>query len=102
MRTSNQTTRGLATRCAGLALAATLLLASAPAHAEGPAGGGIFESVLDVLLLRPISVAATVVGSSVFAVTYPVTWLADGTDGAQQALVETPFDNAFRRSLGTW
>lgn len=98
MRTARKTT----TRWLGVALAAALLTATAaPAHAE-QGGGGIFESFVDVLLMRPISIAATAVGSVLFAVSYPITYLADGTEGAQQALVTTPFENAFTRSLGTW
>jgi hypothetical protein len=94
--------RTAAVRWLGAALVALLLSAGTPVQAEEPPGGGIIESTVDVLFLRPISIAATVTGSVVFALSYPVTRLAGGHEGAQEALVETPFDNVFRRKLGTW
>ena len=94
--------RSSTVRWLGAAVVALLLAAGTPAQAEEPPGGGIIERTFDVLVLRPISIAATVYGSVVFALSYPFTRLAGGHEGAQKALVETPFDNAFRRKLGTW
>lgn len=94
--------RTKAVRWLGAGLGALLLLAGTPVQAAKPAGGGVIESSFDVLFMRPISIASTVLGSVVFAVSYPVTRLAGGHEAAQEGLVEAPFDYSFRRKLGTW
>jgi hypothetical protein len=90
-----------AVRWLGAALVALMLLVGTPVQAVEPPGGGIIECTFDVLFMRPMSIAATVAGSVVFALSYPLTRLAGG-EPALEALVQAPFDDAFRRKLGTW
>jgi hypothetical protein len=54
----------------------------------------------DAVVVRPISFAATVVGSSIFVLGLPVTALLKQTKAAAQAMVVHPFKATFTRPLG--
>lgn len=54
---------------------------------------------IDVLVVRPVTLVTTAVGSVLYGITYPITvWRED--DAALDMLVKAPFDATFRRCLG--
>jgi hypothetical protein len=54
----------------------------------------------DLIAVRPISMAASLVGSAVFIVAYPFAALGGNTDVASEKLVKEPFHYTFSRPLG--
>ena len=54
----------------------------------------------DVLVARPVCLAATVVGSALFVVALPVALLSKSTDKAAKVLVVGPAKATFTRPLG--
>jgi hypothetical protein len=94
-------------RRSGLLLILGLALLSSPAHAAPPPPTGniasrVVSSTVDILLLRPMAVAATAVGAVTYAVVLPLTWPLGGEEQAREDLVLTPFGEAFQRPLGEW
>jgi hypothetical protein len=59
-----------------------------------------FSMVADLLIARPLLIAATVVGAGVFVVTLPFSAAGGNVDEAGQALVLEPGEAAFVRCLG--
>ncbi|MFL1515749.1 MULTISPECIES: multidrug transporter [Pseudomonas] len=59
-----------------------------------------FAMIGDLLIARPLLVAATVIGAGVFVVSLPFTALGGGVGDAGQALVVDPARAAFVRCLG--
>lgn len=92
-----------------LALALSFGLQTLPALAsEGNSGDPsytiqnppAFAMIGDLLIARPLLVAATVIGAGVFVVSLPFTAFGGGIDKAGQALVLDPGRSAFARCLG--
>ena len=54
----------------------------------------------DVLLARPVCLAATIVGSAIFVVDLPVALLSKSTAKTAQTLVVKPAQATFTRPLG--
>lgn len=99
----------------GIVLTAGLLpVLAAPAHAQSdnamaapraddpyagaPSGG---EMTADLLIVRPLSLAATVLGTGLFVVSLPFALLApDGAAATAQRLVVEPARYTFARPLG--
>jgi len=63
---------------------------------EGTAGAMTF----DLILMRPIGLAATIVGTAVFIVSLPFSALGGNSEAAQEKLVKEPFFFTFQRPLG--
>jgi len=61
-----------------------------------------WSAVGDVLLVRPLGVAATVGGFGLFAVASPFAAMADSTEEVFNTLVKAPADYTFDRELGVW
>jgi|SRR5690554_2563171 len=59
-----------------------------------------FAMAGDLLIARPLLLAATAVGTAVFVVTLPFSWLSGSTDKAGKALVVEPARATFVRCLG--
>ncbi|MGJ7517238.1 multidrug transporter [Pseudomonas baetica] len=59
-----------------------------------------YAMIGDLLIARPLLVAATVIGAGVFVVSLPFTALGGGVGDAGQALVVDPAKAAFARCLG--
>ncbi len=74
-----------------VSLAATRELSSRP-----PTGA----VVSDVLVLRSLGFAGTVLGSAAFAVSLPVTLASHQVDRSEKLLVQEPYDYTFERPLG--
>ena len=79
------------------------LFAAAPAVSQAqtvtdrPPG---MEMAGDVLLVRPLSLVATVVGAGLFVVSLPFSALGGNVGEAGDTLVVTPFKSTFMRCLG--
>jgi predicted membrane protein len=64
---------------------------------EKPTGGMM---MWDVLVMRPIGIVGTAVGSVIWLVSYPFAALGGNTDESTEALVQQPFEWTFQRPLG--
>lgn len=96
-----QRARGLASV---IVLALSIVLASVtPAQAQQmdendrPSALAMFG---DALFVRPVMAAATVLGTAVFTVTLPFTFLGGNEEEAADTLVATPAHTTFLRCLG--
>ena len=54
----------------------------------------------DLVAVRPVAIAATLVGSAFYIVSYPFSALGGNTDAASEKLVKEPFRYTFSRPLG--
>jgi len=64
---------------------------------ERPSGA---EMTADLVLVRPLMIGATVIGSAIFIVSSPFSALGGNFKEAADTLVATPFRSAFMRCLG--
>jgi hypothetical protein len=64
----------------------------------GPPSSAVMA--FDALLARPLGAAATVVGTSLFVVTLPMSGATSTADEAAWGLVGRPFNYTFNRPLG--
>ena len=64
---------------------------------EDPSGG---EMMYDFIIVRPIGIAATVIGSVFYVVSLPFSLLGDNAGEAGEALVKEPAAYTFKRPLG--
>ena len=64
---------------------------------EDPSGGMM---IYDFILVRPVGIVATAVGSVFWVISLPFSALGDNTDEATQALVKDPAAYTFSRPLG--
>jgi len=96
-------------RSTAAALALTTGLLAMPVHAQQNASGdplytveapGAFSMVADLLIARPLLIAATVIGAGVFVVALPFAATGGGIGAAGKALVVEPGKAAFVRCLG--
>ncbi|WP_426205270.1 multidrug transporter [Pseudomonas sp. TWP3-1] len=91
-------------------LFAAMLLCSSLIAQATPSGSGdprytiqnppAYAMLGDLLIARPLLVAATVIGAGAFVVSLPFTALGGGIGDAGQALVVEPAKAAFVRCLG--
>lgn len=72
---------------------------SVPAFAAEKGDEAIMVAV-DVTLVRPVSLAAVVVGTAVFVASLPFTIPAGGVSKAARVLVSEPFAYTFTRPIG--
>ena len=61
---------------------------------------GVVLSIADLVIVRPISTAGTVVGFGLFAVSSPFLAMADEVDSGYDVLVAKPGEFTFHRDLG--
>jgi hypothetical protein len=96
-------------RSTAAALALTTGLLALPVHAQQNASGdplytanspAAFSMVADLLIARPLLIAATVIGAGVFVVALPFAATGGGIGDAGKALVVEPGKAAFVRCLG--
>jgi hypothetical protein len=81
-----------------MVLAFSLIMSAVPAFGAEPTDG--MAIVCDVLLARPVSLAAVVVGSALYIVALPFSIPSDSVGKTGQLLVEEPFKYTFFRPLG--
>ena len=77
--------------------ASTALAAEDYFEQEDPSGGMM---IYDFILVRPVGIVATAVGSVFWVISLPFSALGDNTDEATQALVKDPAAYTFSRPLG--
>lgn len=58
------------------------------------------EMIVDGLIVRPLSLAGTIVGSGIFLVTLPISALGGNVDEAGETLVKQPARATFQNCLG--
>jgi hypothetical protein len=98
-------------RSTAIVLALTTGLLALPAQAEvvqnssgdplySVEAPGAFSMVADLLIARPLLIAATVIGAGVFVVALPFAATGGGIGDAGRALVVEPGKAAFVRCLG--
>lgn len=88
-----------------LAVLACVGLIPAPAFAEYPEQGpaetpSAAAMAVDLLLVRPLGVASTIVGTGVFVLSLPFSLLGGNVDEAARMLVAEPAAYTFARPLG--
>lgn len=85
-------------------LAATLAIALSPigASASEPESPNVFVQALDLVLVRPLSLAAATLSSVAFVVSSPVLIAADNVFMGYDVMVGIPMDYTFSRPLGQW
>ena len=66
-------------------------------EAEKPEGG---EMIFDAVIVRPIGIIATAVGSVFFVLSLPFSAAGDNVDAASEELVKRPARFTFKRPLG--
>jgi hypothetical protein len=80
-------------------ISALFLAASAPSASAFDDGS--FEAVAaDVIVVRPFSFVATLIGSALFVVSLPVAAISDSVADTSEALVLNPGRMTFTRPLG--
>jgi hypothetical protein len=77
-------------------IAICIIMTSMPAFGNDQA----FEATVDILLVRPVSLAATVVGTAVFIVSLPFSIPSKSVGATAQILVVEPFNYTFTRPIG--
>jgi hypothetical protein len=77
-------------------IAVSIVMTSVPAFGNDQA----FDATMDILLVRPVSLAATVVGTAVFIVSLPFSIPSKSVGTTAQALVVEPFNYTFTRPIG--
>jgi len=63
---------------------------------------GPVDMIIDGIIVRPISLAATIVGSVFFVLTLPFSAPSGSVDDAAETLVTGPAAFTFTRCLGCW
>jgi hypothetical protein len=81
----------------GLPMASALATETAGPTEEDRSGGAM---AVDVLLLRPLGLVATVAGAVLYVVSLPFSSAGGNAEEARQKLVEAPADYTFQRPLG--
>jgi hypothetical protein len=77
-------------------IALCMIMTSIPAYGydEG------FEATMDILAVRPVSLAATIVGSALFIVSLPFSIPSQSVGSTAQTLIVEPFNYTFTRPVG--
>jgi len=78
-----------------------------PVLAQGKSSGedkekGAGPMLFDLLLIRPVGVAATVIGSALFVVSLPFSAIGGNTKPAYEKMVKEPAKYTFNRRLGDY
>jgi hypothetical protein len=85
--------------CLITALVLIPLGAEALAVGKDPTAG---EMIADTVFARPLGLATTIVGSTVFVISLPFSALGGNVSTALQKLVKDPFVFTFKRPLGSF
>ena len=86
------------TKLITIGIASLMLLTSFPAHAGDDAGP--FTIAMDVVIVRPGCLAATIVGSVFFVVSLPIAAISKSVGKSAHTLVVNPARATFTRPLG--
>ena len=83
-----------------LILSAVLLLIGSTQSACAFDDGSFEAAAADVLVVRPLSFVATLLGSALYVVSLPVAAISDSVSDTAEALVLTPGRMTFTRPIG--
>lgn len=97
MSSLKQTLKSATMALAMAAFAAAPAISYAENVTARPSG---VEMTADAILVRPLMLVATILGTGVFLVSLPFSALGGNTGEAGQTLVVTPFNSTFLRCLG--
>lgn len=97
MRELSATLRGKLLAVVVMIITAIPSISYAETVTERPSG---LEMTADLILVRPIMLVTTVVGTGVFVLSLPFTALGRNVGEAAKTLVATPFKGTFKRCLG--
>lgn len=97
MRSMKQTLKSATLAVAMAAFAAAPAISNAQTVTERPSG---MEMTADAVLVRPLMLVATVLGTAVYVVSLPFSALGGNAGEAGKTLVVTPFKATFVRCLG--
>jgi len=70
------------------------------AEVENVKGPTDEEIVVDLLVVRPLSLAAMIISTGAFVFTLPFTWPTKSVGLAKKRLVERPYQFTFKRPIG--
>lgn len=97
MRSLNKTFQSATLALSLAALTAAPVVVQAQNVTERPSG---VEMAADTILVRPLTLVATVLGAGLFVVSLPFSALGGNVGEAGSTLVVTPFKATFMRCLG--
>lgn len=97
MRSLKSTFRNTVVALTMALFAAAPVVSQAQNVTDRPSG---LEMGADVVLVRPLTLAATVIGAGLFIVSLPFSALGGNVGEAGSTLVGTPFKSTFMRCLG--
>lgn len=89
--------------CIAVALALALLLTSPGIQAQQDntvSGDRATDMVVDVVVMRPLGLAATVIGTVLTVVALPFTIPSGSVEASAQELIVKPAEYTFKRPLG--
>lgn len=81
-------------------LALALLAASCPALSDTVSGDKGTDMLVDAVVMRPLGLAATVLGAAVTVVTLPFTLPGGNVGEAARTMIVEPAEYTFNRPLG--
>jgi hypothetical protein len=83
-------------------LTATILIAISIVMISVPAFGNdqALDATVDIIVVRPVSLVATVVGTAVFIVSLPFSIPSQSVGSTARTLVVEPFNYTFTRPIG--
>ena len=87
----------VAVSCAALVAATTPAMAAEDYASPSDAGA---DMLADAFIVRPVSLAGSIVGAAVFLVTLPFTLVTMSTGDAAKVLLADPLEYTFNRPLG--
>jgi hypothetical protein len=90
----------ISNRIAALALALSVSVYSRPLLADSVTGDKGADMLVDLVVTRPIGLAATVIGSAVFVLGLPFTIPSGSVGESACALIARPAAYTFKRPLG--
>jgi len=97
MRSLNKTLKSATLALTMAAFTAAPMMVQAQNVTDRPTG---LEMTADAILVRPITLCATVLGAALFVVSLPFSALGGNAGEAGETLVVTPFKSTFTRCLG--
>lgn len=87
-------------RAFSIAVVACLLMTK-PSEARERLQNGSSEAMMAETIVRPLSLAGTVLGGAMYVITWPFAKLGKGdTTEAKRHLVDKPYEATFKRPLG--
>ena len=90
------------TKSVAVVLCVLSFLLTTPTPSAAEEGNGPANMLIDIFFARPVTFAATVVGSALFVVSLPITATSHSTHSAARLLIVGPAHDTFGRPLGNF